>query len=90
MGGAKGSGAFPKGSEDAMLLTNMFLTKKLNVTAQPDDVVGLFPSLSEKTQQQIRTGFNKIRKQARETLVALELTNDDGKYFLFIYFLSMC
>jgi hypothetical protein len=80
MGGVKGQGAFSKGSDDATALYKMFINKELSLTAEPADIIDLFPEQKEKTSSQIRSSFNRIRDNAKETLSLLTQV-DDGNYF---------
>jgi hypothetical protein len=59
MGGVKGLGAFAKNSTEAIQLYKMFISQELELTAEPNDVVEIFPTLSDKTTSQIRSGFNR-------------------------------
>jgi hypothetical protein len=79
MGGVRGSGAFSKGSEDAALLDSTFINGKLALTAEPNNVITLFPSLKEKSTSQIRSGFNRIRDNAKEALSAMTQTEKGKK-----------
>jgi hypothetical protein len=58
---AKGTSAFCKNSDDAIALFKMFMSRELELTAEPNDVIPFFPNLSEKTASQIRGGFNRVR-----------------------------
>jgi hypothetical protein len=71
MGGVRGLGAFAKNTSDAITLYKMFINHEIDITSEPNDVVDLFPSLSEKTSSQIRSGFNRVRDNAKEALNAL-------------------
>jgi hypothetical protein len=78
MGGVKGQGAFSKGSEDAAALLKMFMQGILNINAEPGDVTEQFPNVQGKTAGQIRSGFNRIRDLARESLSAMA-HGDEGE-----------
>jgi hypothetical protein len=81
MGGVKGSGAFAKGSDEASQLYWMFMKKELALTAEPGDVIALFPELKEKTTTQIRSGFNRIRDNAKDALSALSIGDESKNIF---------
>jgi hypothetical protein len=85
MGGVKGTGAFSKGSPEAAALLQLFISKKLEITAEPGDVLTMFPSLQDKTASQFRSGFNRVREAVKETLAAMELTDGDGMFFFIFY-----
>jgi hypothetical protein len=70
MGGARGTGAFPKGGADAGLLLKMFISGELDMNAEPTDVLNEFESLKDKTTAQVRSGFNRVRDLAREGMAA--------------------
>jgi hypothetical protein len=71
MGGIKGLGAFAKNGPDAIELYKMFINKDIEISAEPNDVADLFPALSDKTASQIRSGFNRVRDNAKEALSAM-------------------
>jgi hypothetical protein len=79
MGGQKGMGAFAKGSQEAATLLQMFLTRQLDITAEPGDVTKMFPSLVDKTASQFRSGFSRVREAIKETLAAMDDVNDGKK-----------
>jgi hypothetical protein len=79
MGGVKGLGAFAKNSEDASQLLCMFMTKQLSISAEPNDVIGMFPNNENKTTSQIRSGFNRIRDMAKSALGVLN-DNANGNF----------
>jgi hypothetical protein len=59
--------AFEKGSDEATTLRTMFLDGTLSWTAEPKDLYNKFSSVKENcTSTQFRTGFNKVRKEAKE------------------------
>jgi hypothetical protein len=93
MGGTKGSGAFPKGSSDYNELLKLFVQRKLDLTAEPLDVKDIFPQAFEKTPAQWRSGFNKCRETARETLVAMQMAKEgdeeEGIFLIFFFFLEI-
>jgi hypothetical protein len=74
MGGIKGLGAFAKNSAESSQLLRMFMTKQLSITAEPNDVMGMFPNLESKTTSQIRSGFNRVRDMAKSSLEVMEDT----------------
>jgi hypothetical protein len=84
MGGTKGVGAFTKNSTEAMELYKMFINRDIELTAEPNDVMDLFPSISDKTTTQIRSGFNRVRDNAKEALSVLT-----GKFFFNNNFVSV-
>jgi hypothetical protein len=94
MGGAKGTGAFAKGTTESATLLQLFLTKKLEITAEPGDVTSLFPTLADKTASQFRSGFNRVRDAIKETLSAMEQGEANGIFFLFFcchhHLMSFC
>jgi hypothetical protein len=57
----------------------MFMTKQLSLSAEPNDVIGLFPNNENKTASQIRSGFNRIRDMAKQSLESM-LDNENGTY----------
>jgi hypothetical protein len=85
---AKGTAAFAKNSEDAIALFKMFMSRELETTAKPNDVIHLFPSLAKKTTTQICGGFNRVRQNAKDALEALERSGI-GMLFLLIFFFKL-
>jgi hypothetical protein len=60
----------------------MFMQGILNINAEPSDVTKSFPNLAGKTAGQIRSGFNRVRDLARESLSAMAAGEDGRKMFL--------
>jgi hypothetical protein len=81
MGGIKGLGAFAKNGPDAMELYKMFIGRDIEITAEPNNVIDRFPSLADKTASQIRSGFNRVKDNAKEELSAI-----NGKNILLFFY----
>jgi hypothetical protein len=65
MGGARGTGAFPKGSNKATQLLKMFVSGKLDISAEPNHFLGTFNCLKNKTAVQVHRGFNQFQELAK-------------------------
>jgi hypothetical protein len=75
MGGIKGLGAFAKNGPNAMELYKIFIGRDIEITTETNNVIDLLPSLADKTASQIRSGFNRVRDNAKEALSAINGKN---------------